>query len=311
MAKLIERYFWLCLLVAVALGLTLPAFGMHLTFLLLPAWMLVMFLTCLKVDVADVIRHMRQPVFIAYVVGFDMVLVPVATYLVARALVDQELAMGLFLLAAMPAGVASAFFTDLARGNVSLALVISLVTTLLGPFTVAGLLPLLTGTSVHLDLAHLFVTLLLFSFVPFLASQLVRRTATAAVSRTQSAYSSIRVLAMSLVVYTVIATAATEIVSDPLALMPQLLLLYALFVGLHIAGYMMAPWRNGEDRIALSATKSYMNNGLAIVLAYAFFTPRVALMMVLSQAPWYTLLGPFKYVAGRHAGGAARIPSEE
>jgi hypothetical protein len=46
----------------------------------------------------------------------------------------------------------------------------------------------------------------------------------------------------------------------------------------------------------MSVSAAYMNNGLAIVLASAYFGPDILVLMVLSEIPWNTLLAPFKRV---------------
>ena len=51
-----------------------------------------------------------------------------------------------------------------------------------------------------------------------------------------------------------------------------------------------------ENRIAVAIGAAYMNNGMAIVLATSYFKPEVLVLMVLSELPWNTLLGPFKKV---------------
>lgn len=85
------------------------------------------------------------------------------------------------------------------------------------------------------------------------------------------------------------------IVAQPIeSLLFDVLWLYILFIILFLAGYFMAFWRKKEDKIALAVSKSYMNNALAIGLAFAFFDPRITILMVLSEIPWNTTLGLFK-----------------
>jgi predicted Na+-dependent transporter len=54
--------------------------------------------------------------------------------------------------------------------------------------------------------------------------------------------------------------------------------------------------QNKENRIAVAIGAAYMNNGMAIVLATSYFKPEVLVLMVLSELPWNSLLGPFKRV---------------
>jgi predicted Na+-dependent transporter len=64
-----------------------------------------------------------------------------------------------------------------------------------------------------------------------------------------------------------------------------------------VIGYLICFKQNKENRIAVAIGAAYMNNGMAIVLATSYFKPEVLVLMVLSELPWNTLLGPFKKVA--------------
>jgi predicted Na+-dependent transporter len=76
----------------------------------------------------------------------------------------------------------------------------------------------------------------------------------------------------------------------------KIAVLYLVFILLHIIGYMICFRQNKENRIAVAIGAAYMNNGMAIVLAASYFKPEVLVLMVLSELPWNTLLGPFKKV---------------
>lgn len=100
---------------------------------------------------------------------------------------------------------------------------------------------------------------------------------------------------MALIIYAVISVQSEAILQNPLGIIGDLFWIYLLFILFHIVGYVSAFWRKKEDKIALSVTKTYMNNALAIVIALQFFSPQVALIMVISEIPWGTTLGIFKY----------------
>ena len=69
-----------------------------------------------------------------------------------------------------------------------------------------------------------------------------------------------------------------------------------MFILLHLIGYLICYRENKEDKIAFSVTAAYMNNGMAIVLASAYFGPEILILMVLSEIPWNTLIAPFKRI---------------
>ena len=75
--------------------------------------------------------------------------------------------------------------------------------------------------------------------------------------------------------------------------------LYLVFFLLHIIGYFICPIQSRESRITVAISSAYMNNGLAIVLAVSYFSSFILVLMVLSEFPWKTFLGPFVKVMER------------
>lgn len=83
---------------------------------------------------------------------------------------------------------------------------------------------------------------------------------------------------------------------NPVSLIWKTVILYLVFALLHAVGYLMGLRQNRENRIAYAVTSAYMNNGMAIVLAAAYFGPEILILMVLSELPWNTLPEPFRRI---------------
>jgi BASS family bile acid:Na+ symporter len=292
--KFIEEKFWLPFIVALVLGLLIPAFGKSLNFLIIPFLMMILFLTYLKTDLMEIISHIKNPVFLIYILFMFLLVIPAAVFGIFQ-FINPELAVGFLLLCSMPAGVASPVFTNIVKGNTSLTIMVSLISHLVAPFTVLLLFFLFTQKVLPIDLLGLSKTLLLLGFIPLLSAQIVRKTSQKFINSTRSYYGLISVLIISLIVYIAVANQSGEILNNPVNTFLDILWLYILFIFLHIAGYLTAFWRNKEDKIALSVSKTYLNNALALGLALVFFPPKIALLVALSEIPWTTTLGPFNY----------------
>lgn len=257
--------------------------------------MIILFITYLKIDFLEIISHIKKPLFLIYILFMFLLIIPVVVFGIFQ-LINPELSIGFLLLCSMPAGVASPVFTNIIKGNTSLAIIVSLLSHLIAPFTVSLLFFLLTQKVLPIDLWSLLKTLFILAFAPLLSAQAVRKTAPKIINSTKSYYGFITVLIVSCLVYIGIANQAKEILTDPISNSLNILWLYLLFVSLHIMGYFVSFWRKKEDKIALSVAKTYMNNSLALGLALSFFPPKIALLMVLSFIPWNTTLAPFKYI---------------
>jgi predicted Na+-dependent transporter len=296
--KIIEANFWLFLIIALVCGLALPNFGKHLNALIIPLLMVLLFLAYLKIDIIEIVAHVRKPIFLLYILLIYLLCIPLLVYFVFLHL-DSQLALALAFLSAMPPGIGSPALTDIVEGNTSLSTALSLIAHLISPFTLLFILFFTTGKALHIDAVSLLKTLVLVSFIPLVAAQVIRRMSVRVVqtvNRTKIFYSSITIFLFAFITYIITAGQSQAILTQPLDAVRNLLWLYCFFIFLHAVGYLVAFWRNKPDRIALSVSKAYMNNALAIALAIAFFSPHIAYIIVLSDIPWNTTLGGFKYL---------------
>jgi len=298
--KFIEKNFWLPLSLSLLVGLLFPYPGKNFSILVIPILMLNFFLACLKIDFFDVVEHIKKPKFIFYILSVCLLLIPIVIYGLFQ-FVNQDVAIGMLLLASMPPGVNAVVMTDIFEGNLSLSMAISIPAYLISPFTISILFFLLTKKQINLDLVGLFKTLLLVNFLPLVVAQIVHKTGKNLIERTKNYYNFVSICGIALLVYIVVAVQANKILENPLAAVIDVAWMYLLFIALFTVGYFVGFWKNKSDKIALAVTKSYMNNGLAIGLAATFFSPKIALFIVLSEVPWTTTQGIFKYII-KHLG---------
>ncbi len=293
--KFIEKYFWLIFSAGFVVGLFVPSLGKAIEGILIPLLMVVLFLTFLKVEVGGIWEYIKRPGFVGYIVFVYLFVIPAVVYLLLQWL-DPRIAIGFLLLTAMPPGVVSASFTDIAKGNIALSLAVTVVGYFTAPLSVVALFFFLTGTSFSLDLWNFFQILVVMIVVPFVAAQIVRSKWRTVVRKTKKYYSAVNILLIAAIIYIVPALQSEKILAHPESVVRDVMWLYVLFIILHIIGYFMVWWRPKRDRIAVSVTKTYMNNSLAIVLAITFFDPSIALLVILSEVPFVTLLSGFRFV---------------
>jgi BASS family bile acid:Na+ symporter len=233
-----------------------------------------------------------------FMASFYMIIIPLLFY-VAVKFFDRELAMGILLLTAMPAGVSAPALTDIAKGNASLSMSLTIVTQLVAPFTVPLLFWFIDIRGLEINKIMIFRDIALLVFVPMLISQLLKRILPDLIRRTQHFFTSANVLILFTFVYVAIASQRNVILDNLSGLIWKIAVLYLVFILLHVAGYMISFKERKENRIAVAIGAAYMNNGMAIVLAASYFKPEILVLMVLSELPWNTLLAPFKKVLGK------------
>lgn len=292
-AKFIENHFWIFFLGGIILGLIFPRYGETLRFLLEPALMLMLLLVFLKLDLEDILKMMKDLKLMSYLTVLFLIAIPIATYFIFT-FIDQTLALGFLLLAAMPPGTASPALTDLVKGNTILSMSTLIVCSLFAPFTIPLLFQYLAPTSFSLDAWSMFWTLAILIFIPFVLSYPIKKAFPKTVLSAVPYFAAINVLIIFFFVYTAIATEQAFILKNSDQVIWQLLWLYIFFIALHVIGYIAGSGRNKRDKIAITVSNTYRNNGMAIVIAASFFSAPIVILAVLSEIPWSTLLAPFK-----------------
>ncbi len=282
-------YFFILTLVV---GLFLPQLGVYFKDYIIYALIGVMLATFLKTDCRAVFREFKKPFFLLFIALAYLVACPIVLYFIMNFL-TPELSIGFLLYAALPPAIASPVLTNIVKGNPALSLSIMVIANLLVPFTMVGLFWVLIGKNIELDITGMFLTLVCTILVPLFISQILKKHCPKCINKISPSLGGIAILLIMLVLYTVVSDQAGIILENPMAMLKYVAYFYVIFLVLYLIGYFIAPWRKTPDRIALAVTKSYSNAGLGIVLAFNFFSPEVALLLVISQIPWSTTIGLF------------------
>lgn len=291
----IEHYFFLWVVTVLVLGMLLPSLG-DFTFLLKPALMLMLFFVFLKINLIQILHSIRRYGLIIYVCISHLIILPVVYYFLIKWF-DPNLALAVLLMVSMPSGLATPALTDLFKGNVALSMGISVLTTLLAPVTIPLLFKFIAAKEISVEFLPMFTSLVTLVFVPMVFSEIIKKLSKKVVKSIAPYSSNLNLILLLLFVFIAMNAQRDLIFSDPSIIWWQLIVLYFVFISLKLVAYLLSFGQSAEDRIALTAGRGFMNNGLGIVLAAQFFPPSVLIFLVLSEIPWMTLVDPFKKVA--------------
>jgi len=292
----IEKYFWLFLIAGIVIGLWNP-----LPFRTFPAFLpktllgMMLFTVFLKIDSFQILENISNYKLMVYISLVYMIIIPVFFFFLFR-FFNPDLAIGILLLTAMPAGVSTPALTDIVKGNVPLSMSLTIVTQMISPFTVPLLFWLININGHSIDKLLMLKDMAIIVFLPMILSQLIKKYFPLTINKTQHLFTSLNVLLLFSFVYLAISSQRNYILENPTGMFWKIAVLYLVFILLHIIGYLICFKQNKENRIAVAIGAAYMNNGMAIVLATSYFKPEILVLMVLSELPWNTLLGPFKKV---------------
>jgi len=294
-SQFIEKYFWVLLIAGIVVGLWQPIYFEAPKYLPKILLGMMLFLVFLKIDVLEIIENLRDYKLMLYISSVYMIIIPVLFFLIVN-IFDRQLALGILLLTAMPAGVSTPALTDMLKGSISLAMSIAIVTQVIAPFTVPFLFWMIGTGGLEINKLLLFKDIAILVFLPLILAQVVKKILSGAIKSSQHLFTSANVILLFSFVYVAISSQRNIILDNPVSLIWKTALLFLVFIILHTVGYIVCYKKSKEDKIALSVTAAYMNNGLAIVLASTYFGPEILVLMVLSELPWNTLLGPFKRI---------------
>lgn len=300
---LLGERFWALAYAAIGVGLCLPL-DAALAKAAIPFCLgALLFFTCLKVSPGQIAGELGRPraarrVFALSALklaGLPLIVFGLSFWLPA------DLALGLLLVSAMPAGMSSVAFADLHRGNVELALLVLLTTSLLSPLSVPLILELprvvglqapaaLTATDV-MD-RMLYVASLLG--IPFAAAQLVRFAARAWVQRNTPRFTPVALLCLAVLI--LLATSATRArwFEGGGAAVAQVLLSVSLACAIFLgAGSLLGRVLPQGDAVGFTCNAVYVNNGLAVAYALAFYPERGAVVLpaILITVPMVWAIG--------------------
>jgi BASS family bile acid:Na+ symporter len=293
---LLESYVFV-LLLSLALGLFFPEYALKLEPFGTLFLGIIFFLSALKIDLKEFIKYLKDQKMVVAVNFVMLIGLPVVVYY-ATLLIYPDLAIAFLLLAAMPAGMTSPLLAEICGGKQSLALVLTISTSLLAPFTVPLMIKLLAGATVQVDTLAMFLSLVKVIFIPFILANLVKYFWHHRIKASYFTFKPISTALLGLLIMGIVAKQSATILGGlNVAFLVELAALFSLFVFFHLAGYYAAWWRKRDDRVTITICLAYLNFTLAIYLAGKFFDdPKIVVPVVLSVLPWSLLIIPFKYL---------------
>jgi len=289
---IVETNFGLVLLGGCLFGLVMPGLDLLPNVTAVVVLALLMFVSCFRLGEAGFSHVHWRRVLLFWVMRYGVL--PLVLWLVARQLVP-ELAIGVFLLAVLPAGVSSPAISHIYGGVVApgFAIVIlsQLATPLLIPlqFALVGAFDVqAAATQVVPSPVDLFLTMVWCIFVPMMVYGFVRTQRSIA----DYVLAQNKVLSMLLVAF-VIAMAIAKQRDILLLHIPDMALSLVVtvlcFVCFMFAGWFFSRRADRAERITYAACSVFNNAALGVSLALLHFPPPIVLFVAVSEIAWSLL----------------------
>jgi BASS family bile acid:Na+ symporter len=257
--------------------------------------MILFFMSFLSIRLEAVWEALRRASLpILSLVALKMVILPVILYGLFL-VVLPDYALSALLLTAVSTGVVAPFMSNLVGGNSARVLVVTVITSILVPFSLPAVVELVLSTSVNLSFWDMLRVLALAIFVPIAAVQILRRFAPQLLDAANRRSYPVNLVMFALINLGVFSKYAEVFYRDPTLIAEACLVGIVLSVIYAVAGILFFRRGTAEDRLAGAVMIAHMNNVLMIVFSAQFFGPRETMTAAMYLLPFFGLVLPLRY----------------
>ena len=275
--KLIEKYFFIIILLAVAISLVYPnSFkwvlseynGINVLNLLLSLVLFTMG-TTLKVD--DFLRVFKHPKEISVgLIAQYMVMLVLAFSLAEMFSLDAGLTVGLILVGTVPGGTASDVITFLANGDVALSVSLTAFSTVISPILTPIITLFLIGNQIHFNPIDMFISIVEIVIIPIVLGLILNYKFPDFCEKLKDYLPAISSIVICLIVAGVIGANKQAILTSSAIILIVIVLQYflAMLVGFGV-GYLAG--MNKKQIVTVAIELAFQNSGLSTGLAKTHF----------------------------------------
>jgi BASS family bile acid:Na+ symporter len=214
-------------------------------------------------------------------------------------LVLPEYALSALLLTAVSTGVVAPFMSNLVGGNSARVLVVTVITSILVPFSLPAVVEIALSTSVDLSFWDMLRVLALAIFVPIAAVQVLRQVAPRLLEAANRRAYPVNLVMFACITLGVFSKYADIFYNDPALIVEAVAVDMALAVIYAVAGILFFRRSAVEERLAGAVMFAHMNNVLMIVFSAQFFGPRETMTAAMYLVPFFVLVLPLKQYGSR------------
>jgi bile acid:Na+ symporter, BASS family len=257
--------------------------------------MILFFMSFLSIRLDAVRQALHQAgLSILGIVVLKMFIMPVALYALFR-FVLPDYAVAVLLLTGVSTGVVAPFMSTLVGGNSARVLVVTVITSILVPFSLPAIVGLVLAKSVHLSFWNMLQVLALAIFVPIAAVQVLRRFAPALLDAANRLSFPVNLVMFALITLGIFSKYAEIFFTDPT------LIVEAALVGIVLSGVYCATGifffrgKPIEERVGGAVMLAHINNILLVVFSSQFFGPRETMTAAMYLLPFFGLVLPLRF----------------
>ena len=256
--------------------------------------MLLLFLSFLSVQFRQIWESVQRSYRrIIWFLLFRLVLLPVAVSLAFR-LVWPDYSLAVLLLSGMSTGAVASFFAILLQANTGFVVVMTVVSSLLVPFTLPPLVELLFGQTMEISVLSMMRLLALVVFVPAGASELLKMRSPRTAQHIMEQQYRLSLFLFAVTNLGVFSRYSDFFFQQPATLLSAVAIAFVLG-GIHMVAGILVAWRwDLADQLSAVISLWIVNKILVIVFSSQFFSPLEPTVAAMYTIPFYALVIPVR-----------------
>ena len=275
--KIIEKYFFILIIITVILSLTQPNsfkwvlnkyIGMDMINILLGIILFTMGTTLKTDNFLEIFKHPKE-----IIIGLccQYTLMPLIAFTIATLFsLDAALTIGLVLVATVPGGTASDVITFLANGDVALSVSLTAISTIISPILTPLITLLLIGNRIAFNPIDMFLSILQIVIIPIALGLILNYKFPDFCEKLKGYLPAVSAIVICLIIGGVISTNKQAILTSPTIIILIVILQYTMGLLLgFIAGYIAGMKR--KQIITVAIELAFQNSGLSTSLAKTHF----------------------------------------
>ncbi len=292
--KFTQKYFWLIMLLAIALGFFWTGPGLVFKNYLTPILMIMMTLSCLKIDFKE-FKKIKKDWWRYLVILINIFLVSAFIIYLTRNLIDQNFYLGLLITVTMPCAISVVFMSVLLGGEPTKALIATTLAHLIAPVATPFLVWFFARQIVEVNFLAMFILILKLIIVPLILAQIIK------LIKLDNKISKITLPANTILLailnWGTIAPLATFILANSQTLIIPSIIIIILTIAQILFGILFG--RNKQEDVTWSITNFYRNTGLATVITISSFGTLASLGVVVYTIITNIIVAPLQWWAGQ------------
>ena len=288
------------ILLATGTGILFPRLGAAFQPVLLYLMMGLLFLSFTSINISSIWSIMKdRPLLIAWVTAYKLIFLPVLVFGIFS-LIWPEFALAALLLSGISTGVVAPFIAQMVEGNVSLVLVLVIVTSLLVPFSLPVMVKVLAAKTIVISLSAMVKMLCFVIFVPIGLVEGLRRVWPGSVRALSGRTFPLSLAIIGLINLGVFSKYSDFFHQNPLTIAKAVAAAILLGLIYLLSGSLIVWPKSLPIHVASCISLCNINNVLVIVFAAQFFGPREPTVAAMYMIPFFLIILPLRAMQRTH-----------